>query len=200
MNDSGFLRITGGIASILTSLFILAGYLLEYIDGTINGEMAGKISLFAAHIFVVFVFIAVFEKHKKEREFLAGFGLILGVTGTLAASTLVLMDIAVAAGVSVKEMMEVPVIKIIASTGIMLFAAALFCLGFTIITGRILSKWGGWLIVLGTFVLILGNFETGYSEALLTIGAAFNFGGFFLTGATLLKEQHGTELFIKRSI
>jgi len=200
MNDSDFLRITGGIASILTSLFVLAGYLLEYIDEPINGEMAGKIALFAAHIVVIFVFLAVFDKHKEESQFLAGSALIFGAVGTVAGATSAFMDIAAAGGADVAEIMEVSAIRIISGTGLILLAAALFFLGFTIIFGRHLSKWGGWLIVLGTFVLILGHFETDYSAGLLMIGAAFNFGGFFLTGVTLLRDHHGTELFIKRSI
>lgn len=200
MNDSGIIRFTGGIASILIALFVLTANLLDYINEPMIGTVVGKILLFSAHLLLIFVFVAVYEKHKEERGFLAGTGMILGVPGSVIVSALVFLEIASASGVSVESLQELSVIKIMSLTGISLLVAAMFFLSLTIILGKVLSKWGGWLLILALIVFIAGSFETEFSVTLMIIAAAFFFGGFFLTGVTLLRNNYGTDLFIRRTI
>lgn len=200
MHDSGVFRFAGGISSILTALLVLAASLLDYVNETGDATIAGRGLIFAAHILVVFVFAAIYEQHKEEGIFFGGLAFILGVIGTVITSSVVFVEIAGAAGIAIEPLLEVSILKIISISGIVLLVVGMLLLGLAIILAGILSRWGGWLLIIGTIVCVLGSFETNIASILMIIGAAFSFGGFLLVGATLLKDNERSEIFINRTI
>lgn len=200
MHDSGVFRIAGGISSILTALLVLAASLLVYVNETGNATVAGRGLIFVAHILAVFIFVAIYEQHKEEGNFFGGLAFILGVIGTVITSSVVFIEIAGAAGISIEQILEEPILKVISILGIAFLVIGMLLQGLSIILAGILSRWGGWLLIIGTIVSVLGSFETNISSVLMIIGAAFSFGGFLLVGATLLKDNERSEIFINRTI
>lgn len=200
MHNSGLFRFAGGISSILTALLVLTASLLDYVNETGDATVAGRGLIFVAHILAVFVFVAIYEQHKEEGVFLGGLAFILGVIGTVITSSVIFVELAGAAGIGIEPMLEVPILKTISNLGLVLFVVGMLLIGLSIILAGILSRWGGWLLIIGTIIFVLGNFETNIAHILIIIGAAFSFGGFLLVGVTLLKDKERREIFINRSI
>lgn len=200
MHDSGVFRFAGGISSILTALLVLAAGILDYVNETGLATIAGRSLIYAAHILAVFVFAAIYERHKEEGIFLGGLGFILGLIGTIITSSVVFVEIAGVAGIGIEPVLDVPILKTISTLGIIFLVVGMLSLGLSIILAGILSRWGGWLLIIGTIICVLGSFETNIASILIIIGAAFSFGGFLLVGATLLKDNERSEIFINRSV
>ncbi|RHW31458.1 hypothetical protein D1B33_17745 [Lysinibacillus yapensis] len=197
VSSNGF-HYEGGIASILTGVFLFSAHLINFLANLENGTILGQSLVFIAHIAAVFSFIGIYNAQGRNNRTLGSLGMVLSTTGTIIVSAIVYVEIARASGANVSSVFHEEVPNFILNVGPLLFVIGLLCLGISIILGKILSRRGGALLILGNIIFALGSFA-GSAEAIFSVaGSAITGCGFIWLGLSLIKQKEAA-LFVSDS-
>ncbi|MGG0792006.1 hypothetical protein ABE132_25635 [Peribacillus simplex] len=179
----------GGVAAILTGLFLFIAHVLNFIAGSDYGTVLGQSLVFIAHIIAVFAFIGIYDSQGRKNGTLGLLGMVLSTVGTIIVSAVVYVEIASASGVNVSSVFNEDVPRIILIVGPLTFVVGMLCLGISTILVRILPRWGGSLLVIGNVVFAIGSVEGNAEPIISVLGSAITCGGFIWLGIFLIKMK-----------
>ncbi|MGW8428558.1 hypothetical protein ACWGJQ_24400 [Peribacillus simplex] len=188
VSSHGF-KFGGGVAAILTGLFLFIAHVLNFIAGSDYGTVLGQSLVFIAHIIAVFAFIGIYDSQGRKNGTLGLLGMVLSTVGTIIVSAIVYVEIASASGVNVSSVFNEDVPRIILIVGPLTFVVGMLCLGISTILVRILPRWGGSLLVIGNVVFAIGSVAGNAEPIISVLGSAITCGGFIWLGIFLIKMK-----------
>ncbi|KON70757.1 hypothetical protein AKG34_19585 [Peribacillus butanolivorans] len=193
VSSHGF-KFGGGVAAILTGLFLFIAHVLNFIAGSDYGTVLGQSLVFIAHIIAVFAFIGIYDSQGRKNGTLGLLGMVLSTVGTIIVSAVVYVEIASASGVNVSSVFNEGVPRIILIVGPLMFVVGMLCLGISTILVRILPRWGGSLLVIGNVVFAIGSVAGNAEPIISVLGSAITCGGFIWLGIFLIKMREEDNL------
>ncbi|KRF58353.1 hypothetical protein ASG99_27475 [Bacillus sp. Soil768D1] len=194
MVSSHRFKFGGGVAAILTGLFLFIAHVLNFIAGSDYGTVLGQSLVFIAHIIAVFAFIGIYDSQGRKNGTLGLLGMVLSTVGTIIVSAVVYVEIASASGVNVSSVFNEDVPRIILIVGPLMFVVGMLCLGISTILVRILPRWGGSLLVIGNVVFAIGSVAGNAEPIISVLGSAITCGGFIWLGIFLIKMREEDNL------
>ena len=193
VSSHGF-KFGGGVAAILTGLFLFIAHVLNFIAGSDYGTVLGQSLVFIAHIIAVFAFIGIYDSQGRKNGTLGLLGMVLSTVGTIIVSAVVYVEIASASGVNISSIFNEDVPRIILIVGPLTFVVGMLCLGISTILVRILPRWGGSLLVIGNVVFAIGSVAGNAEPIISVLGSAITCGGFIWLGIFLIKMREEDNL------
>jgi hypothetical protein len=180
-------------ASLLAGICLVAGHALNY--GVASGTTVGTALVFAAHVLVVFSFVGIHARQATGVGPLAHLGTVFATLGTVVVSGVVLVELAVAAGVAgASAVLVAPPIATVALVGSLGFVVGVLAVGVAITRGGVLPTTAGWLLVAGTLVFALGTLAGQFAGPVTLAGAVLTGTAFIRVGVALARHTHAPEL------
>ncbi|WP_284037221.1 hypothetical protein [Neobacillus sp. 114] len=184
MNNTSvrLLNLTGILAGIL----LIIAHLLNYGSGE-YGTVLGNLLVFAAHALLVFTFLGIFAFQAERNGFL-GLAMILGVVGNIIVTAVVFVEIAQASAGDFSKVFNTPATQPIYTFGPLLFVLGMILLGISIIRGKVLPAYSGYLLLAGTIIFALASVFVHHQSLIEVIGSIFTGIGFIAVGIHALKK------------
>lgn len=189
MGSSHVFKLIGGMASILTGIFLFSGHLVDYFSGIDNGTVIGKSIVFIAHIIAVFAFVGIYEFQGQKNGILGVLSMLLSSVGTIIVSAIVYVEIASAAGINVNSLFNSAVPNTIQLVGALMFLIGMLLLGISIIKVNLLPLSGGLLLIGGNLVFVMGSVLNHFEPIFSVAGAAITCVGFLFLGISLINKE-----------
>lgn len=189
MSSPQVFKSIGGLAGIITGVFLFTAHLLNFVSSSSNGTVVGKTMVLIAHILAVFALIGIYEALSSKNGLLGTLGMILSVVGTIIVSAIVFVEIAAASGVDVTEVFQATIPSLIMTFGPLLFVIGLILVGISILRVNTLCKWGAGFLIAGDVIFALGSVAGGIGPILTITGAAVTGAGFILIGIKLFNQE-----------
>ena len=157
-------RSIGGMASVISGLFLAIAHLINLLGGTENGTVLGQSLVLLAHLGLCFAFIGLFEAQGKSNGLLGTLGMVFGIIGTIFVTAVVFVEIAGASGVNVNPIFNEGVSGMIYMVGPLFFVVGLILVGISVMKEGILPRMGGLCLLVGTFVFALATLIPSYGS------------------------------------
>lgn len=186
MSSSNFVRLGGGLASILGGTLLLVGHLLNLGGDPEYGTVLGSSSVLTAHVALVFALVALYAAQIERSGFLGSWGMVLGVVGTTLVSGVVLVEIAGASGANVGVVLGAGLPSALTLLGGLAFLIGLILFGIATMRAGVFPRWAGLLLIVGNVVFGAGSLAGPAATIFEIVGAAVTCAAFVWLGVSLL--------------
>lgn len=176
----------GSFTSILSGILLICAHSLNFGAGEF-GSVLGTLLVFIAHLLLVFAIFGLYF-HQGERNGLLGFlAMLLTNIGNIIVTAIVFVELSQASMKKSSQVLTTPVTEPLSTFGPLLFVLGMILLGISIISGKVLPKWSGYLLLVGTIVFAAASVFSHNQTTIEVIGAIFTGAGFILAGASVLQ-------------
>ncbi|MEH7547887.1 hypothetical protein V7306_19145 [Neobacillus vireti] len=174
----------GKFTSILAGILLIVAHVLNL--GTRDyGSVPGSLLVFLAHLLLVFVFFSLFA-YQGETNGVVGFlAMLLGNIGNVIVTAIVYVEMAEASMEKASPVFTTPVNEPIQTFGPLLFVIGMILLGISIIRGKLMPTYTGYLLLIGTIVFAAASVAGDYQAIIEVLGALFTGAGFIFAGIKL---------------
>ncbi|MBU8917731.1 hypothetical protein BGM25_16985 [Bacillus sp. FJAT-29953] len=172
---------------ILAGILLIIAHLLNYGSGE-YGTVIGNLLVFKAHALLVFTFFGIFAFQAGRNGLLGLLAMILGVLGNIIVTAVVFVEIAQASAGDFSKVFNTPATQPIYTFGPLLFVLGMILLGISIIRGKVLPAYSGYLLLAGTIIFALASVFVHHQSLIEVIGSVFTGIGFIAVGIHALKK------------
>lgn len=151
--------------------------------------MLGKGLILAAHVALVFAFVALWSVQAERNGLPGSLGMVLGVAGTTPVSGVVLVEVAGASGAEVDAVLAGGVVGALPVVGGLAFFFGLILFGAATVRAGVFPRRAGVLLIAGDAVFAAGDFFGAVAPIVFVLGAAITCAGFVWLGLALLSGQ-----------
>lgn len=174
----------GSITSILSGILLICAHSLNLGAGEF-GSVLGTFLTFIAHLLLVFAVFGLYI-YQGERNGLLGFlAMLLTKIGNIIVTAIVFVELSQASLKKSSQVLTTPATESLATFGPLLFVLGMILLGISIISGKVLPNWSGYLLLIGTIVFAAASVLSHNQTIVEEIGAIFTGTGFILAGASV---------------
>ncbi|MFA9557758.1 hypothetical protein ACERII_10670 [Evansella sp. AB-rgal1] len=190
MSSKSIFSFSGGIASIISGLFLASAHLINFIVGTEGSTVIGNSLVLFAHLGLIFAFVGIYEAQCKSNKsrVASNLGMILGVVGTTFVTVIVYFENAFASLLEENHAFDNTVWEMIFSVGPLFFVIGMIIVGISIVVGSVIPKIAGMGLVIGTIVFAMGTVIPSAEGILTVIGGGITGLSFMFVGLVLVSK------------
>lgn len=182
-------KFIGGITGILSGILLFLAHVLNFFGDPGIGTTAGKLLVFSAHTLVVFIFMAIYLEQTGKNGVIGTLGMFLSIIGTIIVTAIVFVEIAQTSGEHIEHILTATGTQAIYSFGPLLFVVGIIFVGISVLKARILPKWGGLLLIIGTIAFALGSLLEEMAAYTSIVGSGFTAGGLIWLGYNMISSK-----------
>jgi hypothetical protein len=179
VSSSNLLHVGGGLASAVAGVLLLLGHVLDLGGDPEYGTVLGGSLVLAAHLLLVFAFVALYAAQAEQSGLVGSLGMVLSVVGTTLVTGVVLVELAGASGAAADVVLGTGLPSAFAVLGGLAFLIGLILFGASTMRAGVFPRLAGLLLIVGDVVFGAGSF----AGAVTTI---FEIGGALITCAALV--------------
>lgn len=188
MSSNFLFRSIGGVASIISGLFLSSSHLINLQGGT-EGTVVGNHFVLFGHLGLILAFISLYEAQGSKNNLLSTLGMLFSVVGSVFVTAVVYLETAAATSINGSPTFDDVVSEMIFSVGPLFFVVGMIIVGISIMKEGILPKTGGLCLIIGTFIFAMASVITSAAASLTVIGGIITGLGFVWLGSFLLSAK-----------
>ena len=188
VSSSNLLHVGGGLASAVAGVLLLLGHVLDLGGDPEYGTALGGILVLAAHVVLVFAFVALYAAQAEQSGLLGILGMVLSVVGTTLVSGVVLIEIAGASGAEADAVLRAGLTSALALLGGLAFLIGLILFGASTMRAGVFPRLAGLLLIVGDVVFGAGSFAGAAATIFEILGALITCAALVWLGVSLLSR------------
>lgn len=171
----------GKLTSIFAGILLICAHILN-LGSEEFGSIIGNLLIFLAHMLLVFAFFGLYFYQGGQNGISGFLAMLLGNIGNIIVTAIVYVEIAQAFMEKASSVFTTSVNEPIFTFGPLLFVLGMILLGISIIRGKVLPAYSGYLLLIGTIVFAAASVMGNYQTMIEALGAIFTGIGFIFAG------------------